>query len=484
MISRQKKLGQFFTPESVASALVNWAVRKTQDRLLDPSCGDGQFLAFHRRAVGIEIDPENAAEARQRAPGALIHLGDFFMWAERTTERFDAATGNPPFIRYQRFTGETRECALKLAARLGARFNGLSSSWAPFLVVTASLLKPQGRMAFVVPAEIGHATYATPLVEWLCEHFERVGVVALREKLFPEISEDAWLLYCDGFGGCTNEIEWNCNERFTPHMQIAEPERSITLKDWRDADGRLRPFLLPAGLLTGYQAAICQSAVRMFGDLAHAGIGYVTGANDFFHLRPSEAKLWEIPNHLLRVSVRKAEQLPADTVSHSVVERWLAEDKPVLLLDLNGAQSLPEPVKRYLSTEDGKRARQTYKCQNREPWYAVPDVTVPDGFLTYMNGRSVSLVANGARCVCTNSIHAVRLRMNISLPMMQRAWRHPVCRLSCELEGHPLGGGMLKLEPGEVARTRLPVGNLNLSQSHENQIKDGISFMQRWRHYE
>src|SRR5207249_6467832 len=133
MISQQKKLGQFFTPEAVAAALVNWAVRKAQDRLLDPSCGDGQFLACHRRAVGIEIDPENAAEARQRAPGALIHPGDFFVWAERTTERFDAATGNPPFIRYQRFVGETRERALKMAARLGATFNGLSASWTPFL---------------------------------------------------------------------------------------------------------------------------------------------------------------------------------------------------------------------------------------------------------------------------------------------------------------------------------------------------------------
>ena len=113
----------------------------------------------------------------------------------------------------------------------------------------------------------------------------------------------------------------------------------------------------------------------------------------------------------------------------------------------------------------------------------MPDVTVPDGFLTYMNGRSVSLVANEARCVCTNSIHAVRLRTNISFTAMQRAWGHPVCRLSCELEGHPLGGGMLKLEPGEVARTRVPVRPLNLSQSQGEQIKEGISFMQRWRHY-
>ena len=332
MISRQKKLGQFFTPDSVAAALVNWAVRKTQDRLLDPSCGDGQFLACHRRAIGIEIDPENAAEARQRAPGAHIHPGNFFMWAERTSDRFDAAAGNPPFIRYQRFTGETRERALQLAGRLGARFNGLSSSWAPFLVVTASLLKPGGRMAFVVPAEIGHATYATPLLNCLCEHFERVGVMALREKLFPEISEDAWLLYCDGFGGCTSLIEWSCYERFGPHIQIAEPERSITLKDWRNADGRLRPFLLPADLFAAYQAAVCQPAVRVFGELAHAGIGYVTGANDFFHLRPSEAKLWEIPHQFLRVSVRKAEQLPAAMVNHSVVDRWLADDKPALCI--------------------------------------------------------------------------------------------------------------------------------------------------------
>jgi hypothetical protein len=56
------------------------------------------------------------------------------------------------------------------------------------------------RDGFVVPAEVGHATYAVPLVECLCGHFEQVKFVACREKLFPELSEDAWLLYCAGFG--------------------------------------------------------------------------------------------------------------------------------------------------------------------------------------------------------------------------------------------------------------------------------------------
>ena len=41
-------------------------------------------------------------------------------------------------------------------------------------------------MAFVVPAEIGHAPYSRPLVEYLAGHFKRVHVVAVREKLFQE----------------------------------------------------------------------------------------------------------------------------------------------------------------------------------------------------------------------------------------------------------------------------------------------------------
>src|SRR2546430_10689129 len=70
MSAHRKELGQFFTPESVARTLVSWAVQKPSDRLLDPSCGDGEFLACHRRSVGIEIDAAHGMRARQRAPGA------------------------------------------------------------------------------------------------------------------------------------------------------------------------------------------------------------------------------------------------------------------------------------------------------------------------------------------------------------------------------------------------------------------------------
>lgn len=480
---RQKHLGQFYTPPEVARTLVNWLTLKRPKRILDPACGTGEFLSLHRQSVGVEVDPVNAAAARQRAPGALIHSGDFFSWAVKTTERFEAAVGNPPFIRYQLFAGEIRELALQIASRLGAQFNALSSSWAPFLVATAGLLKPRGAMAFVVPAEIGHATYSKVLLNWLCQNFGSVGVVAIREKLFPELSEDAWLLYCGDFGGRTEAIGLSAAERFVEATTLPKFERSITLSQWKDVGWRLRPFLLPPRALSLYTELSNRPGVSHFSDVAHAGIGYVTGANDFFHLRPSEARLWELPRRCLKVAVRRAEQLPEKDVDTTTVRQWLDSDEPVLLIDLNGEAELPESARRYLATSDGARARQAYKCRNRDPWYAVPDVRVPDAFLSYMSGIRPSLVANSARCVCTNSVHAVRLKGRATISQLQKAWDHPLSRLSCEIEGHPLGGGMLKLEPGEAAKTRVPLRDLELTDGELGEVIEATNLLRRWRHY-
>ena len=202
----QKQAGAYYTPDRVVSSLVRWAVRDDSDRLLDPSCGDGRFIASHRNSVGVEQDTEAAAVAKERAPCGTVHEAEFFAWAARARERFECAAGNPPFIRYQTFKGDVRRRALQLCASLGATFSGLTASWAPFLVATASLLKPGGRMAFVVPASIGHAPYAAPLLHYLVEHFDDVRITAIRSKLFPELSEDCWLLHADGFSGSTKEI--------------------------------------------------------------------------------------------------------------------------------------------------------------------------------------------------------------------------------------------------------------------------------------
>lgn len=302
-VTRQKATGAFYTPDDVVRSLVNWAVRRGQDRLLDPSCGDGRFLRVHPNSVGVEQDQDAAEIVHRHAPGSLIHQGEFFEWAGQTCERFDCAAGNPPFIRYQRFTGATREAAFRLCSRHGAAFSSLSSSWAPFLVATATLLKPGGRMAFVVPAEIGHAPYARPVLEYFATHFAQVQIVAVRRKLFPDLSEDCWLLYADDFGGRAGGLTLSVLDSFRFMAHPPKGER-VSLAECERWGGRLRPFILPATVRSLYEAVAASEDSVRFGGIARVGIGYVTGANDFFHLRPSEALATAFPN---RSSVRPFE---------------------------------------------------------------------------------------------------------------------------------------------------------------------------------
>jgi adenine-specific DNA-methyltransferase len=84
----------------------------------------------------------------------------------------------------------------------------------------------------------------------------------------------------------------------------------------------------------------------------------------------------------------------------------MRNDLPNFLLRLDAQQDVPQPIKRYLDSDDGRAARESYKCRNRTPWYAVPDVCVPDAFLSYMSGEAPAPVANHAGCVATNSMHA------------------------------------------------------------------------------
>jgi adenine-specific DNA methylase len=477
----QKQSGAHFTPEAVVRSLLSWVLRDPEDRLLDPSCGDGRFLAGRSNVVGIEQDPISARLAIQRAPLAHVHEGDFFSWAAETTERFDCASGNPPFIRFQTFKGAARAAAESLCKLQGVHFSGLASSWAPFLVVTAGLLKKGGRMAFVVPAEIGHAHYAIPLLHYLIGKFSRVQIVAVREKMFSDLSEDCWLLHAEEFGGSTSEIRFSAVDRFLPCDSPPTTYESVAVSEWQEKwDHRLRPYLINSDVRALYRSVIDHPNHVRFGQIASIGVGYVSGANDFFHLRPSEAAHWDIPSKYLHPTVRNGGALPAHRITMGLVEKWKEADEPILLLRLPKTDSLPRSVSRYLDTRAGHIARQSYKCRVRQPWYSVPEVRIPNYFLSYMSGKKARFVRNEATCTFTNSILGVRLRCGSTSSYLS-SWDSTLVQLSIEIEGHPLGGGLLKLEPREAARIVLRKGPVH-REPREGLFTEALHTMRRWRH--
>ncbi len=474
-----KHRGAYYTDTAVAEFLVRWAVRRPDDRVLDPSFGDGVFLdAVCARLAslggdpgklvhGVEIDPDacRAARARLRAHGytldAGLVCGDFFEFD--TGFRCHAVVGNPPFIRYQRFKGEARRKALQQAEALGVKLPALSSSWAPFLVKSAAHLYPGGRLAMVAPLELGHAAYALPVLNHLHRSFARVTFLTFQRPLFPALSEDTLLVLAEGYGEPPSDFRWLDLEGpesladygSTAHLGAAAEglETAAMLRGER----RLLHHLLDRETRELYSALQRQPGVRRLGDLVDIGIGYVTGANEFFHLSPDTVREYGIEERFLVRAVRRGKSLRGIVYTLEDWQEGTAHEAAGWLLRIPPGSRLSAGVSAYLARGIQAGIPGRYKCRTRPDWYAVPHVYEPEAFLTYMSGRVPRLVANQARAVATNSLHVLRALPGVRVNPEELAlrWCTSLTWLSAELEGHGMGGGMLKLEPGEARRVLL-----------------------------
>jgi adenine-specific DNA-methyltransferase len=113
----------------------------------------------------------------------------------------DAVIGNPPFVRYQQHIGEHRRRSVQAALAQGVRLSGLASSWAALLVHACAFLKPEGRLAMVLPAELLTVHYAEAVRRWLRRRFAAVHLVLFERLQFADAIEKVVLVVAQGSGG-------------------------------------------------------------------------------------------------------------------------------------------------------------------------------------------------------------------------------------------------------------------------------------------
>jgi adenine-specific DNA-methyltransferase len=475
----KKQLGAYYTSSGVAEVLTNWAIRSPRDRVIDPSCGEGVFLiaaADRLRALGgrpaqqvygVDINTQRLRHSLwpsvrgANIPKQNVLEQDFFDVVPSALGEFEAVVGNPPFIRYQTFKGPVREKALAIAHKLGVKISELASSWAPFLVHATQFLSTGGRLAMVVPAEITHATYARPVVDYLVKKFNRIRLASFKERLFPEINQDTLLLFAEGFGTAGGEVRLHRFARLEDVPLALTSLRSFGPKlnagHLLKSNGRLRNHMLPREVDALYRFLAAATSATTLGQIASVGIGYVTGKNAFFHLSQDEVLQYRIPEAFLQASLLRSGVIQGLRVSRSDWNGLRKAGEKVYLLNLPKipASKLPKSVQDYLREGEHQRVHTNYKCSVREPWYWVPHGRPAAAFLTYMSGEAPRIAWNSARCLATNSLHELRMnaKSRVEPWKLSIAFCCSLSQLSSEVEGHPLGGGMLKLEPTEAERT-------------------------------
>lgn len=464
----RKARGAFFTPEGITRHIAEWAIRSAEDRVLEPSTGEAAFLisAVERlrelgngspSVDGVEIHAPSAEAARAligAAGGtADITVSDFFMVEASST--FDAVIGNPPFIRYQDWTGAQRDRARFAALQQGVALTGLSSSWAAFVVHSAGFLKPGGRLGLVLPAELLSVNYAAPVRRFLLENFASVELVVFDEQVFPDAEADTVLVKADGWQQVPAGSAVLRQTRNASTLGALE-----TGTTWAPIDTTDRWTALPMSPVT-VAAMTRLSDVEAFVPLETYGdtsLGAVTGGNRYFTLSPARVRELGIPRRdLLRISPPGSSHLRGLALTQSAMTRLGQDGQPIWLLYPSAKPAAA--TLQYIDEGHRTGADQAYKCRVRKPWWRVPVLKAPDLFLTYMNADTARLTTNTVAARHLNSVHGVYLSENhreLACDVLPIASLNSMTLLSAELVGRSYGGGILKIEPREADRWWMP----------------------------
>lgn len=468
----RKARGAFFTPPEITRYLTQWAVRASDDRIFEPSAGDAAFLVAATERLrelgserpdldGVEIHAASAATARRRVAeaGGRAHIraADFFGIDPRPV--YTAVIGNPPYIRYQDFRGQARAQSRRAALKAGVTLSGLASSWAAFTVHAALFLRPGGRMALVLPAELLSVNYAAAVRKFLFDRFASVELVMFDEQVFPEAEADVVLLLADGFGGGPS------GHAVIHRARNAESLTSeLVQRNWspRDPADKWISGLIGSGPVDALHALQAGGDFTLLEQWADTTLGMVTGNNSYFAL--SVQRMCELglrSTDVLTLSPPGSAHLRGLTLSAEQLARLGGSGKSVHLFRPTG--KLSAAAQRYVEAGHAAGVHLAYKCRVRDPWYLVPLVEPADLLLTCMNADTPRLVTNRAKAHHLNSVHGVYLRDGLTVlgrDLLPLASLNSVTLLHAEMVGRSYGGGILKIEPREADRWLVPAPEL------------------------
>lgn len=478
-ISAQKLRGGYYTPQPIARFLCNWIISGKTQKVLEPSCGDGNFieaaiLRFNElgirgddlkgRIKGIELLEEEASKAKERAAklglnSNTIVQSDFFNYLViNGDERYDAIIGNPPFIRYQNFPEEHRKLAIKMMQDLGLNPNKLTNIWVPFLTISASLLSEDGKMAMVIPAELFQVKYAAESRIFLSKFFERITIVTFKKLVFDNIQQEVVLLLCEkkvSRGKGIRVIE--CENLESLDAIDFKHVNDSSVKALDHSSEKWTKYFLDEEEIALLRKFKTDKRITTCGSLMHVDVGLVTGRNEFFMMKESGVKEWGLESYTIPV-VSKSNQLKGITFSDGDFEVNSKAQNPIYLFmpPTEDFDQLPFVCQEYIKYGESQGFHTGYKTQIRKRWYITPSLWVPDAFALRQVGDYPKLIMNETGASSTDTIHRVRFKDGVDSHKAALSFHNSLTFAFSEITGRSYGGGVMTFEPTEIEEIHIP----------------------------
>lgn len=474
----QKLRGGYYTPPHLAVFLAKWVKEINPTRILEPSCGDGIFFdalakvkGFQKAdIVGFELEPDEAAKAQTRAKAvglkaAKVHTEDFLQWAincmgDDGSAKFDAIVGNPPFVRYQYLPEPFQVCAEQIFRELNLPFTKHTNAWVSFILASMSLLRPGGRLAMVVPAEIIHVTHAQSLRTYLGRECRRLVIIDPEEIWFSDTLQGAVILLAEKKHSKSDKAEglgmYPVKGREFLQLDPATVFKAPQSINGKTVEGKWTRALLDLETRSLFDELAKHDAVHRFEDIAQVDVGIVTGANKFFLVTDEVVKKYKLAKWAHPMFGR-SEHCPGIIYDEHQHATNAEKGNPTnFLLFREDVAKLSAAAKAYIKLGEDQNLHTRYKCSVRTPWYTVPSIYTTEIGMLKRSHNSPRLILNRIGAYTTDTAYRIRTR-NVVGEKLVGCFINPLTALSAEVEGRHYGGGVLELIPSEIERLLVPL---------------------------
>jgi adenine-specific DNA methylase len=477
----QKLRGGYYTPSDIAYAIIKKLINRKNINVFEPSFGDGSFIKeiFKRKLTlgedinmikktinGTELDIDEYKKFRLQIENEYnfcfpnLYCNDFFKWFDPKKCIFDVVIGNPPFIRYQAFPEPARTKALNYSLTEGVKLNKLTNIWVPFVILSTAILKENGSLGMVVPAELLQVSYAGPLRKYLLDTFETVILFTCNELLFSGAEQETIILFAlnkNSKNNMSKDIEiiesYTKKELINSIKKYRKKSKTSTVNPTNSQE-KWTKYFIKKDDMQFIRSLENDNRVIQFKNYFSVDVGIVTGKNNFFVINKTIAEKYKLDKYVKPIICRAHHIREEIFFDKNWKELW-DKGEAVGLLDFNNLDKrIPKNVSRYLEYGMITHVNQGYKCSTRKEWYKVPSIWKPDAFMFRQIHDFPHLVINNADAVSTDTIH--RVKQNGNTEFKQVLFYTYLTAMTAELEGRSYGGGVLELEPSEAEKLLVP----------------------------
>lgn len=485
---QSKKLrGGYYTPKAITQFISNWALQNKNDSVLEPSCGDGEFIEsvierfiqlgaksaeIANNVSAVEYNDVEAAKAKQRFINHKINfkktqffVGDFFNYCKHhLTDKiqFDCIVGNPPFIRYQDFPEEQRIPAFSLMKRAGLNPNKLINTWIPFLVSSTLLLKNGGRIGMVIPAELFQVNYSAETRQFLSESYSKITLITFKKLVFDNIQQEIVLFLGEKNNYQKHGINVIEANDVNDLNKINLTNFNNNIKVLNHSTDKWTQYFLNNNEIELLRKLKSDPTLPLSGEYIDVDVGIVTGQNKFFVMSQNDIKKYKLSEHVIRI-MGKSNHLKGIIVSEDDWNDLVESQSPNFMLNAPNIDytELPIELRKYIDYGVSEKYNVGYKCKIRKRWWSIPSIWTPDAFMLRQVHCYPKIILNKCKATATDTLHRIKFINGVKGEVLATAFLNSLTFAFSEVTGRSYGGGVLTFEPSEAEKLPLPIKNAN-----------------------